>query len=471
MHGAVPMNRRDLFRLAGKLGLVALAQQVPWSWLERAGLVAEHLAEAAIPQNMQLRAPTALYDASTGLSGLLGSGKNFGSGTVTVTENADPSFIRTPGLAKNIKVVVDSTAGVTVGYLDIAMNRSFSDIHQWGHWCYISDTSHMGQSGTSDGVNCMLATDAGLVNRYEHYILTTNGFGVTPGVVPDNWNFVGYTKNPNISSGAPNYNSTQNKMRLRFAAQSGYAVTFYVESVLANYWHKPVVMLSFDDNPISLYDEWTAYLHDRDVRGTLVWSGEKQGNPSFMSADHANEMYEAGWSVCTHGMNHQQYAAESVAYTVDQYGRGLALLQANGWTRDLHAATFPQGSYSENVRQALVQLNITEGYGTYTRIMPQVYGLEYPGGIHLPRTSMDAGNGLSVTTIKQYIDRALSTGGLMHLYTHDILVGASGLQMERDNFRQVIDYLVRLRDANQILLLTFADYRSLRNGGRKRRGA
>ncbi len=41
------MNRRDLFKLAGKVGLVALAQQVPWGWIERAGLLGEYMAEAA----------------------------------------------------------------------------------------------------------------------------------------------------------------------------------------------------------------------------------------------------------------------------------------------------------------------------------------------------------------------------------------------------------------------------------------
>ena len=90
------MNRRDLFTLAGKVGLVALPQQVPWSWLERAGLLDEYFAEAAaLPQNYLVQTGSVLCDTSLGLSGIVGHQVHDGTATWLYQKSPTlPIFVR-----------------------------------------------------------------------------------------------------------------------------------------------------------------------------------------------------------------------------------------------------------------------------------------------------------------------------------------------------------------------------------------
>ena len=60
------MNRRDLFKLVGKIGVIAAAKVVSWPVLDRLGVSGEEwIAEAAsMPQNYVVRAPTLITDFS-----------------------------------------------------------------------------------------------------------------------------------------------------------------------------------------------------------------------------------------------------------------------------------------------------------------------------------------------------------------------------------------------------------------------
>ena len=120
------MNRRELFSLAGKVSLVALAQQVPWSVLERLGLVGEYLAEAAaLPQNYLINSGTVLASGNNGMAAVASSASALGAGATSAVDNTDPAYIKTAGNTKSIKLSIDATGGQTGHNLEWAINKNF----------------------------------------------------------------------------------------------------------------------------------------------------------------------------------------------------------------------------------------------------------------------------------------------------------------------------------------------------------
>lgn len=108
------MNRRDVLTLAGKVGIVSLASQVPWAWLERAGMVADYFAQAgALPQNYLVQTGSVLCDTSLGLSGIAGHQVHDGTATWAVSEVTDSTYLRPSGTSKAFRAEVTAAAGDT----------------------------------------------------------------------------------------------------------------------------------------------------------------------------------------------------------------------------------------------------------------------------------------------------------------------------------------------------------------------
>ena len=218
------MNRRDLFTLAGKVGLVALASRVPWAWLERAGLVSEYLAEAgALPQNYLVQTGSVLCDTSLGLSGIVGHQVHDGTATWAVSEVTDSTYLRPSGTSKAFRAEVTAAAvsGNSTYRFDFLLNTSLVNIrslHQAIHYT----------GGAGATMIWYLSQEAGFSNYYVwNHVVDTNQFG--------SWTSLDISRHlPSQTVGSPSISNTFVRLRCLVRVPVGVTGTFYVGPIHTN---------------------------------------------------------------------------------------------------------------------------------------------------------------------------------------------------------------------------------------------
>jgi len=442
------MTRRDLFSLVSKVGIVAAAQMVPWKLLESFGLVEDYLAEAAIlPQNYRVRdAQGMIWDASSGIASIVAS-STFGPGSWTMEDNTDQQYIKTPGGTKSIRVQVDGTLGLTAAFLDIVLDDlMLTNIHQFGLHYYSADVNGDGKVDIGEiGINLGNTT-----NYSSNYLYTFHNLLNTQSEVPG-WSFGQMVKTEfNTATGTPSLDSPFVRLRLRVAAPAGGKTDIYVDSLLYNFYCRPCVVFTFDDNNLTQYTEAFAYMQPRKVPGAVAFTAINFGSGSHVSEAQMNEMLDAGWSIHSHGYTHPHYINMGTQAEMEndiQLNRDF--LRAHGWDRN-NSFVYPYAEYNALLRQAIVARGYPIGVhaGSITDKL-------YPGIIQplrIPRWTFD---GLSSATMIANTSKAIRRGEACIVLIHHVGTGGGPTQAD---FRAYVDWCVRMRDSNVLDILNLEDY-------------
>lgn len=445
------MNRRDVLNLAGKVGLLTLAAQVPWSWLERAGLLGEALSEAAaLPQNYRVTTGAILADTQLGLSGITGHQRHSGDGTWTASEVTDSTYLRPFGVTKIFKA--DCTvagSGATAYRFDFTINRAVSDIYQW-HW----PIYYTGQTGAS--ASFFLSQEAGFSNYYNY------AFG-SVGLTPDRWTYLAQRRpNPDATTGSPNPSNAFVRVRAVVTLGAGATGTFYVGPICYGWYGKPQIVFTFDDGDETYCTEAFAYMQPRGIPGSVALNREGSGTP--LSVAQIQEMIEAGWSFHNHSDTHQDLATLNETQIVAQVQGAIDYWKGQGITLDPDTFVLPYGS-----RNALVDTVLAR----YYRYSMLASGVSFPiwDGINDPyklfRQVIDVPT--STATTIGAMNTAQQHGNALIYMGHKLATGAASGHTELANFKTLVDEVYRRKEANSIQVRNLADlFTGLTNPRRKR---
>ena len=424
------MNRRDLFRLAGKVGLVALAQQVPWTILELAGFGRDDIAEAALPQGYQLFPGSVLFSGNAGIAGLTTNTKGFGPGTTTGTDNSNPIYIKTQGNTKSLKVTIDATAGQTAHYLEWTINQSFERVGgTFGFWvCAPDDTNTLPDFVLRISSAPFSKYFAMPVRRY-----TRQHDGQT-------WNFISFHRDAMTNTGGESWTNTMTRVRLQVLMPAGKVGDVYIDSGLYGFYDRPKVVFIFNGGYASAKSEGYDYMAPRGLRGAVAVNSSLVGSLGRLTVADNSTLYNADWDLLSHAAVHTDQTTLTQDQRVQDMRTNQAYLLSNGWVRGKTQYVYPNGSYNAAVIADLRAAGYDSGWSMNAMI--QRSSQLWPERMGLGRYPTDVTSSLS--TLKGYVNLAISMGGTICFYAHDILVGATGTQTERSTFRGLIDYIAPL---------------------------
>ena len=445
------MNRRDVLTLAGKVGLVALAAQVPWSWLERAGLLGEALSEAAaLPQNYRVTTGAILADTQLGLSGITGHQVHSGDATWSVSNETGAEWLRPLGVTNVFKAQVTQAGTGTSQYrFDFTISRALADIYQF-HWpIYYT-------GGGSPSVLFYVAKEAGFTNYYTYDFASA-------GLVSDRWNYKTHVRSaPGVTTGSPAYSDTFVRVRMRISIPAGQTGTFYIGPICYGWYGKPQIVFTFDDGDVTFYTEAFAYMRPRGIPGSVALNREGSGTP--LSVAQVQEMIEAGWSFHNHSDTHQDLATLSETQIAAQVQGAIDYWAGQGITLDPHTFILPFGS-----RNALVDTVLAR----YYRYVMLATGASFPlwDGVQNPlkiyRQVIDVPT--STATTIGAMNTAQQHGNALIYMGHKLASGAVSGHTEIANFKALADEVYRRKEANSIQVRNLADlFTGLTNPRRKR---
>lgn len=448
------MNRRDICKLAGKVGLVALAAQVPWSWLERAGLVGEYLAEAAaLPQNYIIESGTILCDTQLGLAGIAGHQVHSGDATWSVSEETGSQWCRPSGVTKVFKAQVTAAGTVTSQYrFDFDISRTLIGVSAFQLPMYYAGSGNA-------AVLWYVAKEAGFTNYY------TYSNGSTP-LTPDMWTVQAQARHqPDGTNGVPTISDTFVRVRIRLSMPAGGTGTFYICPMYINWYAKPTVVMTIDDGDETSYTEAFAYMAERNIPGSLgLCQPGIGGSSSPVSTAQVQEMIAAGWSMHNHGATHAHMASMSESELVDEIAGPVNYWGAQGVTLDPHTFLLPFGERSD-----LVDTVLARSY----RYSCLATGATFPlwDGIMNPykiiRRPLDSP--ATLPAILGTLNDVEKFGHALIFYGHKLVNGAASGQTEIANFKALIDEITARRDANRIQVRNLADlFTGLTHPRRKR---
>ena len=431
------MRRRDLFTLAGKVGLLVLAQQVPWSWLEQAGLVRDYLAEAAaLPQNYTQSTGTILGPTNSGLASLL---SYVGSGTGaawTITDDTTPANLHPSGIATNMFKAVCTNAGssqpqVQFNWTTNIVPNTFSNL---AFPLYV-DLNGMAAPNTPVSASILLSENSGFTAFW-----TYNDSNIY------NRHWIGWRigRQHAIGTGSPNPSNACVRLRVLIILPAGATGTVLVGPVSMSRHNKPIVTLSFDDGWDDVWDIYN-YLQPRGIPLSVAMNGSTIGTANKLTVEQLQTMQTNGCSIHDHTWDHIDGATESAADLRESVALNRAYMQRHGLTSGLDSFVYPYGS----VQQADGWANVISEFYQYAwSAEGSFYGTDTLDGLPTPLRIERVGFNDASSTLDR-LHRAIAAGKSIHFMGHtDTLAG----------LQSAFDTIVRYHHAGVIQVRNLAEF-------------
>lgn len=313
------MNRRELFKLGGKVGLVALASQVPWSWLERAGLVADYEAEAAaLPQYYQVRDGISMPLDTIGEWTYSSGGGSGGA----IEANTDAAFLRN-GMTANIKFTTAAANSTARATKTTFTTFDATNDYNWGLWYYIPDATALANFSQI----LVYVGNTGLTQYWQCGAISGGGSRV-------GWNWRAMPRLGSIwtSSGSTTW-ANRTTVRITVASNASGATTVYVNQLLRGFHAKPWIIWTCDD----VYDTQYIWLKDefaaRGITPTCYVAAQEFPGGSLtssrMTVAQMRELEGLGWRFGLHGDDHSNLLGLTDAQVRAQITANRAALQSN----------------------------------------------------------------------------------------------------------------------------------------------
>lgn len=305
------------------------------------------------------------------------------------------------------------------------------------------------------------ANDASLINYFQRTVTLRPG-----------WNYICLGRATQVTTsneestwrtqGSPSWGSTFAKMRIGVANQAGTGNVLYIRAVRDGDYHKPQIIIDFDDNKSTAYSDAFPVMQALGLKGSMNVISSAVGNTGggFMTQAQLQEMYDAGWDMCNHTHSHTQnsYYGGTYTYCLSEIVRCENYLASQGWTRrNCHkhfAAPFGESTYREAsaYRQAIEdqcftgRTTIERPFGPFVDD-PRMIGCMIP-------------DGSAETLANQYerIQAAIGHGGVLRILFHNINGTSAQTSWSVANFTALMQHIARLRDGGVIDVPTWTEW-------------
>lgn len=428
------MNRRELIKLAGKVGVAYLVQNGLGRICDQLGLLMDLPAEAAsLPRNYQMTAGTPWLDSQVSALTVNAKG-NGGTAVVTCTDNTDATYIRPVGAAKSLKLDVTTGGTQTFWNIDWIINESITPLSNFSFAAWTNVTDFTGWV-----LGVFVSEASNYANRYNYAPVT-----VAPNVARTGWNtFKLHRGTPASVTGSPAITNTFTRVRFQFVIPANATGTWYIGPVYKNSYNRPKVVFSFDDQDASQYANGYQVLDSYGLPGSQCIQTSFTGG---LSVSQFNEMKAKGWSFHSHSQTHPNLTTLTVEAAKEEMRLAQAWLDDRGLTYGRQVVVFPNGATNDAVDTAMGELGYTHGAIVRPQLDHVWDGFEQPRRLNRWNTDIS----FSLATLKGAVDDAIKYGSTQIFYSHAILDGATGSNTERSTYAAFISYVARLAAGNMI---------------------
>jgi peptidoglycan/xylan/chitin deacetylase (PgdA/CDA1 family) len=251
------------------------------------------------------------------------------------------------------------------------------------------------------------------------------------------WNTIDIYSSDWQDIGSEDWANTMTKMRVTAIAMSGKTCNVSVDSMLTGVVGYPCVMLNFDDCLTSLYATVYPYLKARNMRASAFCISDNIGTAGYVTQAQLQEIAADGnIMIGNHTKAHPYLTSLSEGDQETQIGTCKTYLEGLGITTGKHLAQ-PYGDWNEDTLTACRNLGIASGRTVQSVAYPVANDDQM-----LLISSYPVINTDSLTTIKGWVDKAITYNTPINLQFHDIVeVPSTTYQWATADFKALIHYI------------------------------
>jgi hypothetical protein len=300
------------------------------------------------------------------------------------------------------------------------------------------------------------------------WIPKNNGSGWSTNNTPAEW---GTTTNP-----------TYLCKRISFAfIATGGNINFWLGDVIAQDFPKAGIVLGFDGPYSSVYDVAYPAMKARGWRGVLWCVTHNMGESGYMNAAQIQELYNAGWDVCSHLHTGIVLTdSNSTASVRSDIERSIKVLRNNGWYRGVQFTSW-MGNSGKSLPDAItgesagdiamryflgcrasseftipankISSSDASWYSNCCSLWvpPNWHSLPFYG------TSYSDSNNFA-TTMQGFVDLTIAMHEVLNTYTHRIIDPNTASDVSTGFFSDMIAYLDTKAASGEIEIITMTEW-------------
>ena len=203
-------------------------------------------------------------------------------------------------------------------------------------------------------------------------------------------------------------------------------------------------VITFDDGFESTYTIAFPLMQQYGIKGTVYVVPDWLGAPGYLTLAELTEMHNAGWTIASHTMDHQDLITLTTQQVTDELQSTINWLNDNGFSDGANYLAYPYGGYNDTVVQIAGSLGIktarTVDWGT---IDPD--GIVYPYETQLNYLELPIiliRNDTSTSDWQSDFNRSITVGGTSIFLMHDITDTPIAVEdITVDKFKSIIAYI------------------------------
>lgn len=314
-------------------------------------------------------------------------------------------------------------------YATKEVNVDLSDMKNFMLWVYVYQT----QARQTDIVRIAFST----TSNYSKWCEKTWVY-LRPG-----WNCLMCAKDKMSFYGGEDLSSPVVKIRIGAFSGSGSTLIVSFDELRINTVTEPLCVLTFDDVPKQVYNGCFPAMQAAGLKGTLYLTQKYLGfSEYYINRAELDEMFEAGWLVANHSLNHPDFQLISESEIIAEVQGMADWLIAEGFGRGAYHLAYPVGHGGPTVWPSVAQCGILTGRevsgGNW---FPQQY---YPYSVPA-NTSLGSGAYLDLAETLAVVDHAKEYGEICFLTCHGARTPPQGdEEWSVADFEALIDHLVEI---------------------------
>lgn len=402
------------------------------------GLLCAASADAgSLPQRYAVAEGSVIATINTGISGLAVNTKAYGSGTTAGTDNTDSAYFKDASTTKNVKVVIDGTAGATAHNTDWTISKVFFSgaAPTVGLWLYFPVAANV------SGCTIMLTAD----NYTNYFQANMNGIQTKR----DGWNFFAPHKlDFTVGGGSPSWSSTMTKMRLQCEGANTVVTTYYIDQNYTGFYARPQVVFTFDDNEATIFTVGQPILDAKGWKATLFSQGQRIDANGYGTLAQHRAWRTAGHEIYSHTQTHVNLTAVPSTQAAAEIVAGQSTIDRLGLTSPgPQCFAYPFGNFNDTIKGILRGAGFVcaraVGGSSATPYLT-IKGYEFDE-YQIEATELN--NGVTLAQAQAEVDQAIKYGGTVVFLVHAFVASSPGASSWVTSDFQALCSYIQAREA------------------------
>lgn len=266
------------------------------------------------------------------------------------------------------------------------------------------------------------------------------------------WTQYAYAESDYTPTGSPAITNIQ-KISIDIQLNTGKDLDILLDDFHIGYVCKPVVVLTFDDSYTSHYATVYPLLKAKGVKATM-FPNPASVDSGGLSMAQLTEMYNNGWDVCNHTVDHSSLVGKTVDEVKSALNAKDSWLVTNGFTRNRDVYAHTNAAFDNNVLTALSEMNFI---GARAGFQNGFSNFQFNEKV-LQQHSVFVGQGsYSLASAQSSVDGAISKGRSLILTFHNIVTSPSATNdLSTADFTTLFNYIYAKK--NTLTIMTYSDF-------------